>query len=123
MSSIFKDRLVLVAGGGHFGTEAIKSLKESSSRVILVDSLLDCKASGFANEKVNGADIDKALRVKSDNVIFFVCDAMEFLTDFINKATPDFIVPAIYGHLAGEVVKRWLEEEGYKIKNEEDRKM
>ncbi|MCP8305017.1 MAG: hypothetical protein H3Z50_06090 [archaeon] len=118
MSNIFKDKLILIAGGGHFGTEAMISAKASSARVILVDNIYDCKASRFVDERVKGSDIDEALRVRSDRAKFFLCDAVEFLTNFMRRATPDYIVPAIPGHLAGEVVKRWLEEEGFRVEGE-----
>ena len=120
MANIFKDKIVFVAGGGHFGTEAIKSLRASSAKVILVDTISNCKASKFADEKVNGCDIDEAFRIESNSVKFFLCDAVELLNKIIRRATPDHIVPAIPGHLAGEVVKRWLEEEGFKLKGDSE---
>ncbi|MCP8310627.1 MAG: hypothetical protein L6N94_03920 [Candidatus Methylarchaceae archaeon HK01M] len=120
LANIFKDKLILIAGGGHFGTEAMISVRASSARVILVDNMHDCKASRFIDERIKVSNIDEALRIRSDRVIFFLCDAVEFLMNFMKKATPDYIVPAIPGHLAGEVVKRWLEGEGFRVEGESE---
>jgi len=116
MPNALKDKLIVIAGGGHFGTEALISAKESLAKIILIDEIPDCKASKFADERVNGIDLDEAMSVKANNVKFFVCDAVKFLKDFLKKATPDYIVPAIPGHLAGKLVKRWLEDKDFKIK-------
>jgi len=118
MQNPLRDRLIVIAGGGYFGTEALISAKESLAKIILIDEIPDCKASKFADERVNGIDLDKAISVKANDVKFFVCDAVEFLKDFLKRATPDYIAPAIPGHLAGRLVKRWLEDKNFKIKVE-----
>jgi hypothetical protein len=114
----FKDKLIVIAGGGYFGTEALISAKESFAKIILLDEFPDCKASKFADEIVKGIDLNKAMEVKANNVKFFICDAVRFLTDFLRKVTPDYIVPAIPGNLTGKLVMRWLEDQGFKIRVE-----
>ncbi|MCP8315315.1 MAG: hypothetical protein H3Z52_07475 [archaeon] len=115
MSNPLKDKLIVIAGGGYFGTEALISAKESLAKIILIDGFPDCKASKFADEIVRGIDLDKAMNVKANSVEFFICDAVEFLKDFLKKVTPDYIVPAIPGHFVGKLVKKWLEDKGFKI--------
>ncbi|NWG10120.1 MAG: hypothetical protein HXX80_07460 [Nitrososphaerales archaeon] len=115
MAGSFDDKLVVIAGGGYFGTEAVTSLKGSKARIILLDIMPDCKAGKFADERINGMDIDKALRAKANSVTFFICDVVEFLVGFLKKATPDYIVPAVPGHFVGKLVKRWLEDRGLKV--------
>jgi hypothetical protein len=118
MPNSLKDKLMVIAGGGYFGTEALISAKESLAKIILIDEIPDCKASKFADERVNRMDLDRAINAKANYVKFFVCDAVEFLKDFLKRATPDYIAPAIPGHLAGKLVKRWLEDKGFEIKVE-----
>ncbi len=118
MPNLLKDKLIVIAGGGHFGTEALISAKESLAKIILIDEIPDCRASKYADERVNGIDLEKAINVRANNVKFFVCDAVGFLADFLKKATPDYIAPAIPGHLAGKLVKKWLEDKGFKMKVE-----
>ena len=118
MPNLLKDKLIVIAGGGYFGTEALISAKESLAKIILIDEIPDCKANKFADERLNGIDLDKAINAKANYVKFFVCDAVRFLADFLKRATPDYIAPAIPGHLAGKLVKKWLEDEGFKIKVE-----
>ncbi|MEM3077927.1 MAG: hypothetical protein QXR38_00300 [Nitrososphaerales archaeon] len=120
MQNVLKDKLIVIAGGGYFGTEALISAKESLAKIILLDGFANCKASEFADEIIEGIDLDKAMDVKANSAKFFICDAVKFLTDFLKKVTPDYIVPAIPGNLTGKLVMRWLEDKGFKIKVESE---
>ncbi|MEM3382464.1 MAG: hypothetical protein QXL52_05325 [Nitrososphaerales archaeon] len=113
-----KDKLIVIAGGGYFGTEALISAKESFAKIILLDEFPDCKASKFVEEIIDGIDLEKAMDVKASYAKFFICDAVKFLIDFLRKTTPDYIVPAIPGNLTGKLVMMWLENRGFKIKVE-----
>ncbi|MEM3538624.1 MAG: hypothetical protein QXM29_02455 [Nitrososphaerales archaeon] len=118
MQNALKDKLIVIAGGGYFGTEAIISAKESFAKIILLDKFPNCKASKLADEIFNGIDLDEAINVKANKAKFFICDAVKFLIDFLKKTTPDYIVPAIPGNLTGKLVVRWLENQNFNIKVE-----
>lgn len=110
-----RDKLVVIAGGGYFGTEALISAKESFAKIILLDVFPDCKASGLVDEIINGIDLGEALNVKANEAKLFICDAIRFLVDFLKKVIPDYIVPAVPGNLTGKLVMTWLEDQGFKI--------
>lgn len=116
--SEFRNKLIVIAGGGKFGARAAITSKKLLARTILVDKIPDCKASRLADEKVEGVGLERVLTVKPGNVTFFVCDAVEFLTNCLEAITPDYIVPAVPGNLTGLVVKRWLEKGGFDVKSD-----
>jgi len=107
-----KNRLIVVAGGGYFGTKAVKFVKGMGGRVVVVDSRIDCEARKSVDEIVEGGDPHQALKVGAGSATLFVFDAVEFLSRLLKATVPDYIAPAVPGHLAGKVVKSWLEQEG-----------
>lgn len=106
------NKLIVVAGGGYFGTKAAIFGKDVHARVVVVDNRVDCKASKFVDKTVEEMDTHRSLNTRPGSAILFVCDAVEFLVRLMKIAEPSFIVPAIPGNLAGRVVKGWLEKEG-----------
>lgn len=106
------NKLIVVAGGGYFGTRAVRFAKEMGGRVVAVDSRIDCEASKFVDEIVEGENLRGALKVRAGSATLFVFDAVEFLSLLLKVTVPDYIAPAVPGHLAGKVVKSWLEQEG-----------
>ena len=107
-----KNKLIVVAGGGYFGTKAVRLAKDVGGRVVAIDSRIDCEASKFVDEIVEGEDLRGALNVRAGSATLYVCDAVEFLFRLMRATVPDYIVPSIPGHLAGKLVKNWLEREG-----------
>ena len=112
---MLENKLILIAGGGHFGKEAMISAKNAGARVVLIDDRESCPAGEFADEKVRGYDFERISNLKPGFAVFFVSDAVNFLLKFLKSETPDFIAPAIPGHLAAKVVKKSLEDEGLKV--------
>jgi len=113
---VLKDKLILIVGGGHFGKEAIISSKSSLAKVILIDPNENCLASSFADEKVYNYDFEKLSKINSGKAIFFIVDGIEFLIKLIKEGKiPDFIAPAVPGHLAAKVLKTFLEDSGLKV--------
>jgi len=110
-----ENRLIVVAGGGYFGTKAVKFAKEMGGRVVVVDSRIDCEASKFVDEIVEGGDPCQVLNVRAGSATLSVFDAVEFLSRLMKVTVPDYIAPAVPGHLAGKVVKSWLEREGLTV--------
>jgi len=111
-SEDLKNKLVVVAGGGYFGTKAVRVARGMGGRVVAIDSRIDCEASKFVDGIVEGEDLHGALNVRAGSATLFVCDAVEFLSHIMKATVPDYIVPSVPGHLAGKLVKNWLEREG-----------
>ena len=102
--------MVVVAGGGHFGSKAAKYAKESGARVAIVDLDPHCAAAAFADSILGG--YGKGALDTEGSAVLFVQDAVDFLLDLLRSTTPGYIVPAVPGHLAAWVVERWLKTKG-----------
>lgn len=113
----FRDKLVLIAGGGYFGTKAVRLTKDAHANVVVVDNKIDCEASKFVDKIIKERDIHKTSDIMAGSAALFVCDAVEFIVRLMMIKSPDYIIPAMHGHFAGKLVKRWLEYEGLEVKN------
>jgi len=111
-SEDLRNKLVVVAGGGYFGTKAVRLAKDMGGRVVAIDSRVDCEASKFVDGIVEGEDLHGILNVRAGSATLFVFDAVEFLSRLMKATVPDYIAPSVPGHLAGKFVKNWLEREG-----------
>lgn len=103
-------RLMVIAGGGHFGARAAKYAKESGARVAIVDLDPHCAAADYADRTL--AAYENGALETGGSAVLFVQDAVGFLLDLLRLTTPDYIVPAVPGHLAGWAVERWLKSKG-----------
>jgi hypothetical protein len=113
----FRDKLVLIAGGGYFGTKAVIIAKDVHSKVVVVDNKIDCRASELVDKIITETDVHKISDMKAGSAALFVCDAVEFIVRLMMITSPDYIVPAMHGHFAGKLVKKWLECEGLEVKS------
>jgi len=113
----FQNKLVLIAGGGYFGTQAVIIAKDVNAKVVVVDNKIDCEASEFVDEIIREPDVHKTSDVKAGSAALFVCDAVEFIVRLMMITAPEYIVPAMQGHFAGKLVKKWLECEGLEVKS------
>jgi hypothetical protein len=107
-----RNKLIVIAGGGYFGSKAVRFAKEKGGRVVVIDNKIDCKAKKMVDEVVKGGDPSQVLSVEAGIAKLFVYDAVEFLCSLLKITVPDYIAPAMPGHLAAKVVKNWLEGEG-----------
>ena len=88
--------MLFIAGGGRFGSEAVKAAEAKGWRALVVDVDAASKASKIARQ----AD-------------FVVGDAISLaLALMLNGIVPRFFVPAIPGHFAGELVLQYLQHLG-----------
>lgn len=104
-------RLVVVAGGGHFGAQAARYAKESRARVMIVDTDPHCAAADHADRSLHALE-KGALEIGSGSAVLIVQDAVDLMLSLLRLKTPDYIVPAVPGHYAGWVVERWLKSNG-----------
>jgi hypothetical protein len=106
-----RGRLVVVAGGGHFGARAARYAKESRARVMIVDTDPHCAAADQADRTLHALE-KEALEIGSGSAVFIVQNAVELMLSLLRLKTPDYIAPAVPGHFAGWVVERWLKSNG-----------
>lgn len=109
-------RLVIVAGGGHFGAKAAEYAKGAGARVVILDTDPDCAASWFANWTFKTFEDGTLFDLRGGSAALFVQDAVDSILALLRSMTPDYIAPAVPGHLAGWVVERWLRGRGLEVK-------
>ncbi|MEM2510690.1 MAG: hypothetical protein QXY40_07575 [Candidatus Methanomethylicia archaeon] len=108
-----KGKLILVAGGGYFGSIAVKSLKSMEAKIIVVDVNESCKASKYVDKVINTYTIANPNEGEAYLVVY---DCVKYLTEMVRSdIVPDIIVPAIPGHFIGRFIKSYLEAEGFNI--------
>ncbi len=115
-----RDKLIVVAGGGFFGTKAVRLGKDINARVGVIDNRIDCEASKFVDEIIEKEDIQRTLDIDAGSATLFVCDAVDFLVRLLGITTPDFIFPAMPGNLSGKLIKRQLECEGFVVESKSE---
>jgi len=113
-----KGKFVVVAGGGRFGQRVVRFAKNSRAKVAVIDINANCLASKFVTSIVKDGDVDQFLAMNEGEATLFVREGIDFLLQLIELFSPDYISPAMPGHLMGTVIKRWLEENGSTLKGE-----
>jgi hypothetical protein len=106
-------KLVFIMGGGKFGTNALRFLKDKGAKVLLVDVNPNCKASSEA--ELFETDLDFIDSLGEGQAAFLIGDAVAFLMALLEVRVPDIVVTAIPGNAIAKVVESWLEKRGYKL--------
>ncbi len=108
-----RGKLVLVMGGGKFGTHALKHLKAKGAKVLIVDLNPDC----MANSEVDfqAADFGVSDSLGDGQAAFLVGDAVDLLEALLETKVPDMVVTAIPGNAVAMVVEFWLTKCGVKL--------
>lgn len=113
LNADFKGKLILVAGGGYFGSIAVESLVKMKARVIVVDVNGSCKASKYVNKILKPT---VTANPNDGEAYLIVYDSVKYLIEMFKSNTiPDIIVPAIPGHFIGRFLKSYLEAEGFNV--------
>ena len=110
---VVRGKLVFVMGGGKFGTNALRYLKDKGAKVLVVDLNPDCEASSEAD--VLGADLDFSDSLGDGQAVFLVGDAVDLLVALLENTVPDMVVTAIPGNAVAKVVEVWLAKRGVKL--------
>jgi hypothetical protein len=108
-----KGKLVLVMGGGKFGTNALRYLKDEGAKVLVVDLNPDCSARSEVN--VLAADCNGLDSLEESQAAFLVGDAVDFLLSLLETKVPDMVVTAIPSNAVANVVEGWLTKRGVKL--------
>ena len=108
-----RGELVFIMGGGKFGTNALRFLKDKGAKVLVVDVNPICKASSEAD--LLGTDLGVLDSLGDGQAAFLVGDAVDFLMALLEIKVPDMVVTAIPGNTIAKVVETWLEKRGHKL--------
>lgn len=108
-----KGKLAFVMGGGKFGTNAVKYLKDKGVRVLVVDLKPDCLVK--SEQVIQAESLDICDVLVDGQAAFFVGEAVNVLLALLKNTVPDLVVTAIPGNAVGKVVKNWLAEHDIKF--------
>ena len=101
-------KFVFIAGGGNFGSRAMKFLLDKPGwKVVVCDKNADCEASGLVRNSVKFGGVKNALQMTEPTL--FLGDAVETLVHLLLDAVvPDVIVPCVPFHFAGKALNSYL---------------
>jgi len=113
-----KGKLVVVIVGGKFGQRAVRFAKDSQAKVAVIDKNAKCRASKLVTSIVEDGAADQVLAMNEGESTLFVREGIDFLLRLIELSFPDYISPAMPGHLMGTIIQRWLEENSFTVEGE-----
>jgi len=108
-----RGKLVFVMGGGKFGKKALRYLKDSGAKVLIVDINPTCKSS--LEVDVLGEDLSVLDSLRPEQAAFLVGNAVDILVSLLETIIPDLVVTAIPGNVLAKVVEVWLAKRDIKL--------
>jgi len=110
---LVRGKLVFVMGGGKFGTNALRYLKDKGAKVLVVDVNPDCTAKSEMD--FQAAEMGVSDSLADGQTAFLVGDAVDLLVALLETKVPDLVVTAIPGNAVAKVVEVWLLKRGIKL--------
>lgn len=104
-------KLVFVAGGGRFGSYAVKYCRDVGMAIIVADVNKSCRASRYVDKIVENISIPR-----EGDAYLVIGDAPRVLLNMYRLGiVPDIVIPTVPGHLMGKFFKFYLEEKGFGV--------
>ncbi len=100
-------------GGGKFGTNALRFLKDKGAKILVVDVNPICEASSEVD--LLETDLGFIDSLGDGQAAFLIGDAINFLMELLEVRVPDILVTAIPGNAIAKVVESWLVKRGHKL--------
>ena len=107
-------KFAFVMGGGKFGTNALKYLKNNGAKVLVVDLDSNCKA--ISDIDIIGSDLNVLNTIQPGKSAFLKGNAEEILALLLDTTIPEIIVTAIPGNAIANVIKFWLAKRKIELK-------
>jgi hypothetical protein len=109
---IGKGDFLVCVGGGRWGAKGATIAKEAGARAAVIDLNQDCLASRVADAIL----AEKEMRgAKTEGVVLVVGEVTDVLADILKYDSPQWIIPAIPGGIAGKLTQKWLATKQVKI--------
>jgi hypothetical protein len=109
-----RGKFVFIMGGGKFGTEAVKYMKNNNAKVLVVDINPHCIAKSEVTIEAN--ELQTSCNLVDGQAAFLLGDAINILLSVLETKMPDLIVTAIPGNVVAKVVEKWLEKKHITLK-------
>jgi hypothetical protein len=110
---VLQGKLAFVMGGGKFGTNALKYLKNNGAKVLIADLNPKCMAKSQADIQTDNPDIFGSLL--NGQSAFLQGNAIDLLLQLLEHKIPDLIVTAIPGNAVAKIVESWLSKRNIKL--------
>ncbi len=110
---VLQGKLTFVMGGGKFGTNALKYLKNKGVKVLVVDINPDCMAKSQADIQTDNPDIFGSLM--NGQAAFIQGNAIDLLIQLLEHKIPDLIITAIPGNAVAKIVESWLSKQNINL--------
>ncbi|MHC1580046.1 MAG: MDR/zinc-dependent alcohol dehydrogenase-like family protein [Candidatus Alkanophagales archaeon] len=110
--------IIICAGGGAFGTRAVRLAKSRGARVLVLDVDENCEAVRQRLCSSLHRDVARCGLPEGGDAALIVGDAVETLLRILDvlREPPSVVVPAIQGHFFGRFVRAWLERRGIRVR-------
>lgn len=112
-ASRISGKLAFVMGGGKFGTNALKYLKNNDAKVLVVD--LDSNCEAISDIDIIGSDLNVLNTLQPGKSAFLKGNAEEILALLLETTIPEIIVTAMPGNAIANVIKFWLAKRRIKL--------
>lgn len=102
---IGKGDLLVCAGGGRWGAKGAMIAKEVGARAVIIDLNQSCLASKVADVILAEKDIGET---KIEGISLVIGEVADVLANILRNESPQWIIPAIAGGVAGKLIEKWL---------------
>ena len=115
MINLAHEKLVFVAGGGNFGSGAVKFLlKKPDWKVVISDKNKDCQVAHLVRTSTKFEEVKDAPEMTEPTL--FIGDAVETLVVLLSDGiVPEIIVPCVPFHFAAKVLTSYVRERSLKV--------
>jgi len=108
-----RGRLVFIAGGGYFGSIAVRSLRGAKAKIVVADIDGNCRVSKHVDKVINAPTI---VSPNDGEAYLVVHDCVNYLIEMVRGGViPDIIVPTVPGNFIGRFFKSYLESKGFSV--------
>jgi len=102
---IGKGDFLVCVGGGRWGAKGATIGKEAGARAVVIDLNQNCPASKVADAILAEKDMRGA---KTEGTALVIGEVTDVLANILKYDSPQWIVPAIPGGIAGKLTEKWL---------------
>ncbi|MHA1385969.1 MAG: hypothetical protein ACTSR3_19625 [Candidatus Helarchaeota archaeon] len=106
---------ILIVGGGKAGKRAFKYGKEKKSKIIVIDSDLNCEIRNFIDYFLEPKDISEIDEIATPTESILIQGGIETAFKLIDKIKFSYIFPCVPQHLAARLVIHNLTRIGRKV--------
>ena len=109
---IGKGDFLVCVGGGRWGVKGAMIAKEAGARAVVIDWNQSCPASNVVDAILTEKEMREA---KIEGTVLVIGEMTDVLASVLKYRTPQWIIPAVPGGIAGKLTEKWLAVKQLKI--------